>query len=893
MKNKTYRFAAVAAVLLAFCLVFMMPVGADTEYTVSTDDLATILTTLASTTDAGTYTVNLLDGTYSETYYVIVGGSGVIIKIQPGENQKNVMITGTIQPKYSSGPYVNSEIIIENLNFSLSSSGKSIYIPKTSNSVNLTVQNCNFKGTYSSETYTSSNAQYGITTHSDSYAIAGNLKVVNSKFDSLSHPLSGHYSTANKEIEISGCEFTNVKSGINIQNAQCVQKVIISNNKISAVEYCVRVGHSTAALPEVIIEENTLSVKLSDDEADAAVVIRGNSLKSLEISENEITGVEGAKLLNLANAEATTDKLEFSTNTWNNVESDYPSSEDCNLGSAIDFFGSGTSDDPYLISSKADLVKLAEKVNGGEGYSGKFFKLTADIDLNNEEWTPIGNAKANPFRGSFDGNSKTISNLKINALDQVGAGLFGWVNGSKSIENLNLLNVDVTAKSSVGSFVGTTINSYTFKNIHADNVTITGNYKVGGLIGEGYFKAVDCSVGYAESTHTNYVTGNYKEANLEGDAVGGFVGFLGEGAYDALTNCAVYNTEVIGTRKVGGLVGSAFHNNKLSSVSVADVTVSTNADEDYATNNAKTMGVGGLVGLFTLHNDKEGNPVGTATITDASITNVKLVDTNNVGASMGYVTGGQRGSDAVATPSEELFTDVDVSVSGTNSGATSSYFVPPAPVIDNTPSSSGGHSEPGAYFNYPRTVSDGGLVEFGTSKVVKSVTLPAGSNGDVVLHIDSTAYWPLDVDSEFTFDISVENLGEGTSYISFKIAESKLSALDITAADIGVYHNVNGEWVKLVVTYTIEEGDVIYTAETDSFSPFKLVIEAGSATPAETQDEPVTPPTEEPMDVPTDVPGEELPDIPDVQDEPETPASPAPVLGLLAALGAAVVLRRK
>ena len=219
----------------------------------------------------------------------------------------------------------------------------------------------------------------------------------------------------------------------------------------------------------------------------------------------------------------------------------------------------------------------------------------------------------------------------------------------------------------------------------------------------------------------------------------------------------------------------------------------------------------------------------------------------------------------------------------------------PLPVQPVTPSSSSsGTPTPGAYYNYPRTVTDGGLVEFGTSKVVKSVTLPAGSNGKVNLHIDSTAYWPLSLDSEFTFDISVDNLGEGTSYISFKITESKLTALELTAADVGVYHNVNGEWVKLVVTYTIEDGDVIYTAETDSFSPFKLVIEEGAAvqkeevTPSEpVVDEPVIP------DVPQDVPGEVLPEIPDIQDEPETPASPAPVLGLLAALGAAVVLRRK
>ena len=906
-KKTLQHIVAVTVVLLAFSLVFMMPVSADKVYYASPDgtgdgsasaspgSLSDILTTLTTQHTAGTYAVMLLDGTYSGTYDVIVGGSGITISIEPGDNQKNVEITGTLQPKYGSSSHVNSEIIVRNLNFSLTSAGKSVYIPKTSNSVNLTVDSCNFKGTYDVNTYTATSAQYGITTHSDSYANAGNLKVINSKFTSLSHPLSGHYSTANNEIKISGCTFTNVKSGINIQNAQCVQKVTISENTISAIEYCVRVGHNTAVLPEVIIADNKLTVGLSSDTADAAVVIRGNSIQSLDFSENTVSGADGAKLLSLVNADATNDKLDFSTNTWNDVESDYPSSEDCNLGTAIDFFGAGTADDPYRLSSKADLKKLAEKVNAGEGYSGKYFKLTASVDLNNEEWTPIGNTKATPFRGYFNGDSYTISNLKINAPEQVGAGLFGYVNGSKTLENLNLLNVDISAKSAVGSFVGSTINSYTFKNIHADNVTISGNYKVGGLVGDGYFKAIDCSVGYATSSNKNYVTGIYSAANFEGDCVGGFVGFLGEGAYDALTNCAVYNTEVTGTRKVGGLVGSAFHNNKLVGVSVADITVSTNADASYAEDNPKTMGVGGLVGLFTLHTDKAGEIVGSATITDTSIENVKLVDTNNVGASMGYVTGGQRGSETVDAPSSELFDTVEIAVSGTNTGATTTHLVPPAPVVETPPSSSSsGSSTPGAYYNYPRTVTDGGLVEFGTSKVVKSVTLPKGTSGAVVLNIDSIDYWPLTLDSEFTFDISVENLGEGTSYISFKIDESKLTALELTAADVGVYHEVNGEWVKLVVTYTIEDGDVIYTAETDSFSPFKLVIEEGAAVQKEevTPSEPVTPPVEAP-DVPDEPAGDLPTDIPETPEQPEEPASPAPVLAVLAALGAAVVLRRK
>ena len=69
--------------------------------------------------------------------------------------------------------------------------------------------------------------------------------------------------------------------------------------------------------------------------------------------------------------------------------------------------GSGTSNNPYQINSAAELAYLASAVNAGESYSGKYFVLNVDINLNGKSWTPIG-TKANPFAGTFDGNGKQI-----------------------------------------------------------------------------------------------------------------------------------------------------------------------------------------------------------------------------------------------------------------------------------------------------------------------------------------------------------------------------------------------------------------------------------------------------------------------------------------------------
>ena len=205
-----------------------------------------------------------------------------------------------------------------------------------------------------------------------------------------------------------------------------------------------------------------------------------------------------------------------------------------------------------------------------------------------------------------------------------------------------------------------------------------------------------------------------------------------------------------------------------------------------------------------------------------------------------------------------------------------------------TPSTSSGSGSEGSYLSYPRTTVNGGLVDFGASKVIKAVLLPEGSSGSVVLKVDTIEKWPKELETEYTFDISVEKLGEGMAYIHFEIPESTLESLGITSADICAYHLVNGEWVKLETTYEVKDGTVFYEAATDSFSPFKLVIEEGAAEPKAEETEPVIPPTEEPEDKPQ----EELPPIePPVQ--PTEPESPSPILAVLAGLGAAAVLRRK
>lgn len=138
--------------------------------------------------------------------------------------------------------------------------------------------------------------------------------------------------------------------------------------------------------------------------------------------------------------------------------------------------GSGTQTDPYLIETAANLAYLAEKVNEGyqaqgmEVFFGTYFLLTDDLDLNNLNWTPIGNVSyvnsnlsGYCFAGVFDGWYHTISNLRIQtnaSLTGLFAGLYGTQGPPPSdltgqIRHLSVVNGNITSSGfGAGGIVG-------------------------------------------------------------------------------------------------------------------------------------------------------------------------------------------------------------------------------------------------------------------------------------------------------------------------------------------------------------------------------------------------------------------------------------------------------
>ena len=192
------------------------------------------------------------------------------------------------------------------------------------------------------------------------------------------------------------------------------------------------------------------------------------------------------------------------------------------------------SKDTFEISTAAELAGLATLVNGtakdadnnsiaAVNFSGKTIKLTADIDLNNQAWTPIGNGDSCAFSGTFDGDQHIICGLNVKIKSGSYAGLFGYVYDG-TVENL-------TAEGSVES---------------------AGEAYIAGIVGMLDRESEDPAVKNCVSRVA--VSETVSDAELVG--IGGIVGF----SYGLISDClnegsVTITEESSGMLFVGGIAG--------------------------------------------------------------------------------------------------------------------------------------------------------------------------------------------------------------------------------------------------------------------------------------------------------------------------------------------------
>ncbi|MBE6842359.1 MAG: hypothetical protein E7510_05965 [Ruminococcus sp.] len=156
------------------------------------------------------------------------------------------------------------------------------------------------------------------------------------------------------------------------------------------------------------------------------------------------------------------------------------------------FKGSGTAEDPYQISNKVELEAMRDLINSQywyKKYNNCYYIQTADIDLENEQWTdPIAkrfvdfNEAGLCFLGNYNGQGYSILNFNLSRSVKC-AGLFGCVVNDAVIENLSVYGNVLSTKENVGGIVGEAQNSILIKNCSFFG-NVTGTYDVGGIVGE-------------------------------------------------------------------------------------------------------------------------------------------------------------------------------------------------------------------------------------------------------------------------------------------------------------------------------------------------------------------------------------------------------------------------
>ena len=255
--------------------------------------------------------------------------------------------------------------------------------------------------------------------------------------------------------------------------------------------------------------------------------------------------------------------------------------------------GDGTAEKPYEITTAAELAWFRDWVNTcevGNSHHDACAKLMADIDMSSLchpaddskgvaelSWSPISNTTAPIFtwRGQFDGNGKTISNLYINATSYY-QGLFGYgYSGDKNIKgvikNLTLANVNVKNTAEyTGALIGGADN-FEITQVVISSGTVEGEISVvGGICGEAdtESKFLSCEnraqiksqtditnniggiCGNVNSSHIEKCA-NYGNINSQGVNVGGICGSsIGS---SSITTSANYG-DIVGNNSVGGII---------------------------------------------------------------------------------------------------------------------------------------------------------------------------------------------------------------------------------------------------------------------------------------------------------------------------------------------------
>ena len=289
-----------------------------------------------------------------------------------------------------------------------------------------------------------------------------------------------------------------------------------------------------------------------------------------------------------------------------------------------------TTDEPVVISKASDLAGLADMVSGTGEYDGKAqnfsdytIELAADFDMGGKEFAGIGSvtrssssANGTSFKGTFDGQGHTISNVKItgsstpsgvaaflgnldgataefknvtfdnlqidgNANQQ--AGVVGLVTNGATVSNVTVTSGSITSAEAAGAVVGRMMKSGKITECSNGATVSSSNWNVGGIVGAAYYTAEGSTMVIEDCENTGTISGNY--------GVGGIAGLCCAEVSGCNNSGSVTGTSA----SVGGIVGE-----QKSAGSIKDCT---NTGIVVGGSGSSTYGAGGIVGWVRYQND--------------------------------------------------------------------------------------------------------------------------------------------------------------------------------------------------------------------------------------------------------------------------------------------------
>mgnify|MGYP004648809067 CR=1 FL=1 len=286
--------------------------------------------------------------------------------------------------------------------------------------------------------------------------------------------------------------------------------------------------------------------------------------------------------------------------------------------------GDGKTGNPYIITKAEELAWFRDQVNGGNNFICA--KISEDVEvidmstvchaedksqnLGELSWKPIGKYDYGyQYRGTFDGNGKTITNLYINA-SQNNVGLFGCTYKG-TIKNLTFEYANVT---NTGVFTGFLVgypDASNLRNIKISNTCqIKGGKETGGIAGEFNGNAYNC-VNYATVQGNNRVGGLFGYCSVENSSIttcanygnvtatstdaGGLVGYFISGT---IQDCANYG-DVKGTERVAGMAGYVSKGKIQNVFNYGNISATNSTDAGMAFGNSDNGTTEGMVAYYS------------------------------------------------------------------------------------------------------------------------------------------------------------------------------------------------------------------------------------------------------------------------------------------------------